>query len=343
MGVKDRFAIRPQTASGIEEGVSSVVQERRLNRTLGQDESGLSALLKGYRAQADKTLEENQDVQPSFGTQALIGLLPIAAGALAGAFGPKGGRGESMALGGATGAKAGLQGLETLEKGRKERKDLREKALKTSIDIQKLQSDVSKQQQDRIESGQKIDIELGKMLSQMNEANAKNDVQKKLVEASAEDFRKQKDNKIKLSLTFDETVAALDDPNISKDQKVQIALRSLGAMNSESGQNAVGVEEAQRLGNQLKLIRISAPGPMFGRQVKEFRDSLVISRNRMMKEAKQLDSLISSTVSGEKPDFSPKQVFSTPQPGTESPQLTKEQLEKLPDEELEKLYKSFGN
>lgn len=343
MGVKGRYAIKPETALGMEEGISSLVQERKLNRNLKQDESGLSALLKGYRAQADKTLEENQDVQPSFGTQALIGLLPIAAGALAGAFGPKGGRGESMALGGATGAKAGLQGLETLEKGRKERKDLREKALKTSIDIQKMQSDVSKQQQDRLESGQKIDIELGKMLSQMNEANSKNDVQKKLVEASAEDFRKQKDNKIKLSLTFDETVASLDDPNISQDQKFEIAFRSLGAMNSESGQNAVGVEEKNRLSNQLNLIRLTSPGPLFGRKLEEFRDSLVISRNRMMKEAENLDSLISSTVSGEKPDYSPKQVFSRSQTGNKPPQLTKEQLNQLPDEELEKLYKSFGN
>jgi hypothetical protein len=174
MPISDRYAIRPETKEGIEENLSKLVQERKLNRTIGKDESGLSALLNSYRAQADKTLEENKDVQPSFGTQAMIGLLPIAAGALAGAFGPKGGRGESMALGGATGAKAGLQGLETLEKGRKERKDLREKALKSSIDIQKMQSDVSKQQQDRLESGQKIDVELGKMLSQMQDSQSKN-------------------------------------------------------------------------------------------------------------------------------------------------------------------------
>jgi hypothetical protein len=174
MPISDRYAIWPETKEGMQENLSKLVQERKLNRTIGKDESGLSALLNSYRAQADKTLEENQDVQPSFGTQALIGLLPIAAGALAGAFGPKGGRGESMALGGATGAKAGLQGLETLEKGRKERKDLREKALKSSIDIQKMQSDVAKQRQDRLESGQKIDVELGKMLSQMQDSKSKN-------------------------------------------------------------------------------------------------------------------------------------------------------------------------
>jgi hypothetical protein len=342
MPISDRYATRPETKEGIEENLFKLVQERKLNRTIGKDESGLSALLNSYRAQADKTLEDNQDVQPSFGTQALIGLLPIAAGALAGAFGPKGGRGESMALGGATGAKAGLQGLETLEKGRKERKDLREKALKSSIDIQKMQSDVSKQQQDRLESGQKVDVELGKMLSQMQEASAKGDISKDLKKESAKSFVEKRNDRLYVANKLDRTVEILSDPTRPLDEKILEAQATARTLNAEMATgDAVQKEEAARLLYQLDRINFSRPGKTFGRDLKGFTRGLVSKSNRYRKEASDMNNWVNKIMADEELDYSQKPIPSSVAVPGQS--LTKEQLEKMSESELEKLYKSIGN
>lgn len=58
----------------------------------------------------------------------------------------------------------------------------------------------------------------------------------------------------------------------SEDQKIVIGRQMLKTLNSTEGADAIGVEEANRLGGLLEyqILNIRNPGPMFGRDVKEF-------------------------------------------------------------------------
>jgi hypothetical protein len=64
----------------------------------------------------------------------------------------------------------------------------------------------------------------------------------------------------------------------TEDDKIRIGCQMLKVLNSPEGADAIGVEEARRLGNALEfqVFNVLDPGPMFGRDIEGF-DSQVAS------------------------------------------------------------------
>jgi hypothetical protein len=87
----------------------------------------------------------------------------------------------------------------------------------------------------------------------------------------------------KVSSAMKEALAQLNDPNRSEDEKIKAGQGLLKLLNSAEGSDAVGAEEAQRLGSFLEFqkFNLTNPGPVFGRdlpgfatQVKNYADLL---------------------------------------------------------------------
>lgn len=85
------------------------------------------------------------------------------------------------------------------------------------------------------------------------------------------------------SVKFDQLLKQLKDPNISKDQKIKAGQMSLKLLNSQEGQDAVGVDEARRVGSFLEtqIANLSQPGPMFGRSLDEFTRQVEYAKGRV--------------------------------------------------------------
>jgi hypothetical protein len=72
--------------------------------------------------------------------------------------------------------------------------------------------------------------------------------------------------------SIDAALAQLDDPNQSEEQKVKTGQGLLKTLNSTQGADAVGAEEAKRLGSFLeyKIANFRQPGGFWGRDVQDF-------------------------------------------------------------------------
>jgi len=88
----------------------------------------------------------------------------------------------------------------------------------------------------------------------------------------AKSLAKSNANKTSIKNQIDATVAQLNDPELDDDQKITIGRSLLKTLNSTQGADAIGVEEAKRLGNflEFKVFNLTQPGSMFGRDIDEF-------------------------------------------------------------------------
>ena len=100
-----------------------------------------------------------------------------------------------------------------------------------------------------------------------------------------------------LSPARDGLIAAMKAGN--KDLAIKIGQGMIKALNSDQGADAVGVEEAARLGNLLEfqLFNLTQPGPMFGRDLQGFADQVDETINKLkssvasgQKQLKQLEA-----------------------------------------------------
>lgn len=71
---------------------------------------------------------------------------------------------------------------------------------------------------------------------------------------------------------MDTALKQLSDPKVSEVQKIKVGQGLLKLLNSAEGSDAVGAEEARRIGSFLenKIFNITQPGSMFGRDMDEF-------------------------------------------------------------------------
>lgn len=71
---------------------------------------------------------------------------------------------------------------------------------------------------------------------------------------------------------MDTALKQLSDPKVSEVQKIKVGQGLLKLLNSAEGSDAVGAEEAKRIGSFLenKIFNITQPGSMFGRDMDEF-------------------------------------------------------------------------
>lgn len=73
--------------------------------------------------------------------------------------------------------------------------------------------------------------------------------------------------------------------NLSEDQKIIQGRQLLKTLNSPEGADAIGAEEAKRLGGLLefKMFNVRDPGSMFGRDVEEFKTQVANTSNSLGK------------------------------------------------------------
>jgi hypothetical protein len=95
-------------------------------------------------------------------------------------------------------------------------------------------------------------------------------------------------NKASITTQIDSTIAMLDDPKISEDQKLMQARQLIKTLNSVQGPDAVGAEEVKRLAGLLEfrmMPNFTEPGDIIGRTpISEFATQAKLT-SRGMKEA----------------------------------------------------------
>ena len=81
-------------------------------------------------------------------------------------------------------------------------------------------------------------------------------------------------NKTSIKNQLDAFLQSFD--GLSDDQKVVQSRQLLKTLNSPEGADAIGAEEAKRLGNliEFKLFNLTEPGSVFGRDLEEFRNQV---------------------------------------------------------------------
>ena len=117
---------------------------------------------------------------------------------------------------------------------------------------------------------------------------------------------------------MDEALSILNDPSISEDQKIKTGQSLFKLLNSAEGSDAVGAEEAKRLGSYLEynLGNFTQPGAFIGRDLKGFTEQVknysTLLGGRMQKNEEGLTALRNGQTLGS----TVNQPVSTQQSGT---------------------------
>lgn len=97
-------------------------------------------------------------------------------------------------------------------------------------------------------------------------------------------------------------IAQMDDPTIPEDLKIKAGEESLKLLNSSAlGADAVGAEEAKRLGSflQYKILNLRNPGSMFGRDMDKFTGQVKNNRDRLRKSIASGEEMATRIKSGQ--------------------------------------------
>ena len=88
---------------------------------------------------------------------------------------------------------------------------------------------------------------------------------------------------------------------LSDEQKIVQGRQLLKTLNSTEGADAIGAEEAKRLGGLLEyqMMNITQPGPMFGRDLPGFKEQ-AMATSKNIKNAVQSNQKIIENLTGRK-------------------------------------------
>lgn len=100
-------------------------------------------------------------------------------------------------------------------------------------------------------------------------------------------------------------ISQLDNPDISDDQKLTIGRSLLKTLNSTEGSDAVGAEEANRLGSYLefKIANFTGPGSFVGRDLDQFIEQTRLTSERIDKAIESNNEAIERLYGRAKPKF----------------------------------------
>lgn len=192
---------------------------------------------------------------------ALMGLLPAVLGYSVGG-----------AEGGAIGAQAGLTGMSAMGKEQEAKRASLEKkrvSEKEAAELKLKQAAEARQEK-------RLDEEMNLKRQELHMKRGEDSFKRlpKENQEQIEGLAKKNASKASIATQIDATVSILDDPKVSEAIKVQEGRRLLKVLNSSEGADAVGAEEAKRLGGLLeyKLVNFFQPGSFIGRDVNMFAD-----------------------------------------------------------------------
>lgn len=299
---------REETPSGVQE-LKDLMEQSRRNEAAR--EADVRNLVQGLSAKPERNLL----------AEAMVAFLPTLIGYGAGRAAGGVGVAES---GIAAGAQAGLTGLERMEKSREEERKRESERLKLRPEFKKLESEsrrlgnLEKAYYDALAGGKKTTEVTAQAVKETRkkEEQVKVGLQPKILgDASFKALPKEQQivvtdlakNMAAIKGVSSSLRANLDDlknPNISEDQKIVAgeSLFKLLNMKDGTGRDAVGVEEARRIGAflQAKIGNITGVGAFIrgkGTNLKEFIQQVELSfgaanRNAQYKQ-EQIDEIYS--------------------------------------------------
>jgi hypothetical protein len=101
---------------------------------------------------------------------------------------------------------------------------------------------------------------------------------------------------------IDQALAQLDNPNLSDEEKLKVGQETLKLLNSAEGADAVGAEEAQRLGSKLEFAMgnfFNGNPTQFGRDIPGFADQLRNNSQRLAGRIKSNEDAANLAMSGQ--------------------------------------------
>jgi hypothetical protein len=126
--------------------------------------------------------------------------------------------------------------------------------------------------------------------------------QNELTFKQQEDLGKKSANLYSVKVAMDEALNQLKSESLSEDEKIKVGQGLLKLLNSAEGADAVGAEEAQRIGSYLehKMFNVFQPGSMFGRDLDLFTDQVKNNSDLLSGRIRQNQSAIDALASGRK-------------------------------------------
>lgn len=269
------------------------------------DNSELKSLIESMR-QSDAEAKSESSSSPLL-AQAIIGLAPILLGSAIGG-----------AAGGAVGGKAGLEGLSFLQReqekereraslAKREQKSAFETALKLKAEERLAASEERKAKAEERKFAQESALNKEKLAFEKEKFQAEMGTGKKqlallspdnkiMVEKLSEDSAK----KTAIANEITSAVKIFDDPTVSDTQKIKAGQALLKTLNSTQGSDAVGVEEARRLGSFLEWTIRPFPesGKKIGRDLPGFRDQAASTVNRLASSIESNKSVVQNAMAG---------------------------------------------
>lgn len=284
---------------------------------------------------------------------ALLTVIPTALGGLIG--GKKG-----LAIGGGVGAASGAAGYKSMVDEKAEtNKTLREQAKgysdKADKNLERLKDmrlasnkevfELEKEplvleakhefdsrlqaQKDANEYGRKkldIDTNLGDKAAKKLLPDEKKTVETKAAKIS---------NKLSIANSIDQAISQMEDPKLSEDVKIGLGRQLLKTLNSTEGADAIGSEEAKRLGTFLeyKFANFTGPGSFIGRDLDLFteqaKETSKAIKGAAAQDKKEIDKIYSS--------YGIQRGNKDKQSARSLRDLTDEDISSMSDEELRSL------
>lgn len=112
---------------------------------------------------------------------------------------------------------------------------------------------------------------------------------------------KEKAKKLNSFNKFDEVLKIMDDKSVSEEQKIQQAYSTLKQLNDPENSDALAREEAGRASKFLEyniIPNLTEPGAVLGRDLKGFRDQLVLSKQKLKGASDANDKQINELYGG---------------------------------------------
>lgn len=119
-------------------------------------------------------------------------------------------------------------------------------------------------------------IENQRKLFEMNDIASGNKFKREVNQDQQKKLHEKNTNLFNVKNGMDAALSQLENPNLSEQDKIKVGQGLLKLLNSAEGSDAVGAEEAKRIGSYLehKMFNVFEPGSMFGRDLDLFTDQV---------------------------------------------------------------------
>lgn len=142
-----------------------------------------------------------------------------------------------------------------------------------------------------------------KKIAEMNDLQTGNKFKRELTQDQVKKLGEGNAKILAVKSGIDNALKQLDDPNLSEDLKLKVGQETLKLLNSAEGSDAVGAEEAQRLGSKLEFAMgnfFNGNPTQFGRDIPGFTEQLRNNSARLAGRVGDNENAMNQLLSGTK-------------------------------------------